>query len=169
MRTVWVLLLTLAIGGGALPAQSSGPAGEDEATIRSLEEQGRLGVLKRDTLALKSVWSENFMVNAPANRIAPNRGVVFGLIASGMIHYASFESMIERVRVDRDIAIVMGAETVRPTGSAPLAGETVRRRFTHLWQKDEGRWRLIARHAHVIPTGESTGAAVRQVSGDSVR
>jgi len=161
MRTVRVLLLTLAISGGAAHAQSAGPGGEDEATIRSLEEQGRLGVLKRDTLALKSVWSENFMVNAPANRIAPNRGVVFGLIASGMIHYASFESTIERVRVDRDIAIVMGAETVRPTGRAPLAGETVKRRFTHVWQKDGERWRLIARHSNVIPSRDGAGAAVR--------
>ena len=161
MRTMTALLLALALNGGAAHAQGPGPSSEEEASIRSLEEQGRLGVLKRDTTALMSVWSENFMVNAPANRVAANRGVVFNLIADGTIHYASFESTIEQIRVDRDIAIVMGAETVRPTGRAPRAGQTVKRRFTHVWQKAGGRWRLIARHSNVLPAPESAGAAGR--------
>jgi hypothetical protein len=45
----------------------------------------------------------------------------------------------------------MGAETVRPIGKAPLAGQTVKRRFTNIWSREGGTWRLIARHANVIP------------------
>jgi ketosteroid isomerase-like protein len=111
-----------------------------------------LGVLNRDTLALMGVWSEHFIVNAPGNRVRPNRQVVFDLIRQGNIHYSAFEATIEHIRVDGDIAIVMGAETVRPTGRARLAGQTVNCRFTHVWRKGEAGWRLIARHANIIPS-----------------
>jgi ketosteroid isomerase-like protein len=45
----------------------------------------------------------------------------------------------------------MGAETVRPIGEAPLAGQTVERRLTNIWKKEAGTWRMIARHANVSP------------------
>ncbi len=147
-----LLLVLLAFSGGATLAQGQGSASGDEAAIRSLEARGTSGVLNRDTLALMSVWSEHFMVNAPRNRVAPNRHAVFDLLQQGLIHYSSFEPTIERIRVDGDIAIVMGAETVRPIGKAPLAGQTVKRRFTHIWRKQAGSWRVIARHANVIPS-----------------
>jgi ketosteroid isomerase-like protein len=65
---------------------------------------------------------------------------------------ASYERSIEQVRVEGDIAIVMGAETLKPTGNAPQAGQTVHRRFTNIWKKEGDTWRLWARHANVIPT-----------------
>ncbi|HJR15226.1 MAG TPA: nuclear transport factor 2 family protein [Gemmatimonadales bacterium] len=147
-----LLLSILAFSGGVTIAQGQGSASDDEAAIRLLEERGKSGVLNRDTLALMQVWSENFMVNAPANRVSPNRHVVFDLLRQGVINYSSFESTIEHVRIDGDLAIVMGAETVRPIGKAPLAGQIVRRRFTHVWRKESGGWRLIARHSNIIPS-----------------
>ncbi len=150
MRTrASLLLIFLTFGGTATLAYAQAAASGEEATIRSLEERVTSGVLRRDTLALRKLWSEHFVVNAPANRVAPNRSTVFDLIRQGMIHYSSFESTIEYIRVDGDLAIVMGAETVRPTGKAPLAGQTVKRRFTHIWQNDDG-WRLVARHANML-------------------
>jgi ketosteroid isomerase-like protein len=143
-----VLLVFLTFGGRATLAYPQASASSEEAVIRSLEERVTSGVLKRDTLALRDLWSEHFVVNAPANRVVPNRSAVFDLIQKGMIHYSSFEPTIEYIRVDRDLAIVMGTEIVQPTGKAPFAGQTVKRRFTHIWQKNDG-WRLVARHANV--------------------
>jgi hypothetical protein len=124
----------------------------DEQTIRSLEEQERMGVLNQDVQALESVWSEHFMVNTPTNQISPNRNVVVDLIRQDIIHYSSFERSIEQIHFDGDIAIVMGAERVQPAGNAPLAGQTVERRFTHVWKYNGATWRLVARHANnIIP------------------
>jgi ketosteroid isomerase-like protein len=123
---------------------------DDEETIRALEERVRLGVLHRDIEALEPLWSEAFMVNAPNNRVAPNRGVVLDLIRQGLIHYTSYETRIENLRIDDDLAIVMGAETVQPTGIAAMTGQTVERRYTHIWKKDDDRWLLVARHANVV-------------------
>ena len=151
MRTSASLLLVfLTFGGNATQAYAQTSASGEEAVIRSLEERVISRLLKRDTLALSDLWSEHFVVNAPANRVAPNRSAVFGLIREGMINYSSFESTIEFIRVDGDLAIVMGAETVKPIGKAPMAGQTVKRRFTHIWQKDDDGWRLVARHANLL-------------------
>ena len=151
MRTSASLMLVfLTFGGTVTPAYAQASGSGEEATIRSLEERVTSGVLKRDTVALRELWSEHFAVNAPANRVTPNRSAVFGLIGQGIIHYASFEPTIEYIRVDGDLAVVMGAETVKPTGKALLAGQTVKRRFTHIWQKED-RWRLVARHANLLP------------------
>ena len=146
-----LFLALMVFSGGVALAHGQESVADEEAAIRSLEEQTRSAVLNRDTLALTSVWSENFVVNAPANRVVPSRRAVFDLIRQGVIHYSSFEATIEHIHMDGDLAIVMGAESVRPIGRAPLAGQTVKRRFTHVWRKGNGGWRLIARHANIIP------------------
>ena len=58
--------------------------------------------------------------------------------------------LIEFIRIDGNIAIVMGAETVQAIGDAPLARKTVQRRFTNIWKKDAKSWCAIACHAHVV-------------------
>jgi ketosteroid isomerase-like protein len=110
-----------------------------------------MGVLNRDTEALLRLWSEQLIVNAPSNQISSDRSVVLNLMRQGLIHYALFERRIERLRIDDGIAIVMGGETIQPTGHAPQAGQTVQRRYTHIWKKESGTWRLVARHANIIP------------------
>lgn len=69
----------------------------------------------------------------------------------GLAHYASFERVIGNLRVEDDLAFVMGSERVRPIEKASLAAQTVERRFTHLWRKEGGAWRLVARHANNVP------------------
>ena len=122
----------------------------DEAAIRALEEQERLAVLNQNFTALEGIWSNRFMVNAPNNMVAPDRSVVLSMFRQGLAAYSSFERSIERILMDGDLAIVMGAEIVKPIGNAPMAGQTVSRRFTSIWKKESGAWRLLARHANVI-------------------
>ncbi len=124
----------------------------DEETVRSLDDQERTAALKRDVPALERLWSDQFTVNAPNNEVViGKRAVLDTFVHRGVINFSSFERKIEFIRVDGDLAIIMGAETVLPIGDAPLAGQTVQRRFANIWRKGEGTWRLIARHASVIP------------------
>ncbi len=149
VRPAALLVVAMVIAGPAR-AQAPSPASPEEAAIRALEERVRLGVLARDTTALREVWAPTFAVNAPVNRVTPSRAAVFGLLTQGLIHYASYEATIEFLQVDGPTAVVMGAEVVRPTGKAFRAGETLRRRYTHVWRKDGGHWVLVARHANII-------------------
>ena len=72
------------------------------------------------------------------------------LIRNGVIDYSSFARDIETMLFHGETVIVMGSETITPGGRAPLAGQTVHRRFTHFWMKRDGEWRLTARHANAI-------------------
>ena len=150
-RTITTLLLLLGCVTTYAGAQAPGRDSAAEATVRALDDRERLAALNQDYAALERLWSEHFMVNAPSNQILPNRSAVLDWFRKGMTTRSSFERSIEQVRVDGDIAIVMGVETLTPIGNAPQAGQTVRRRFTNIWKKEGATWRLWARHANVIP------------------
>lgn len=151
-REASALLLVLALlGCTTVPPANPLQATSDETTIRLLEEQERLGVLNRDIAALQQVWSEQLIVNAPSNQVSSDRKVVLNLVRQGLIDYSLFERRIERLHIDGDIAFVMGGETVQPISNAPNAGPTSQRRFTHVWKREAGVWRLVARHANIIP------------------
>lgn len=124
----------------------------EEETIRSLDDQERTALLNRDISALERLWSDQLTVNAPTNQVVIGKSAVLALVKRGLVHYSSFERKTELVRVDGDVAVVMGAETVQPIGDAPMAGQTVPRRFTHIWKKEGTTWRLMARHANVVPS-----------------
>lgn len=150
VRLVTFVLLAVLSAGVGLAQPARGNDGSVEGAIRSLEEQERVAVLNRDVDALKRLWSERMMVNAPGNKVSPNRDVPLGMVQSGAIHYTVFERTIEALRVDGDMAVVMGAEVIQPTGQAPQAGRTVRRRFSHIWTRESATWRLVARHANIV-------------------
>ncbi len=150
-RVAGVLLPVLLLDCVAVAStQAQEPMSAAEAAVRALDDQERAAVLHRDLAALERLWSDSLVVNAPGNRVTIGKRAVLDLVRRGLIHYASFVRQIEFIRLDGDIAIVMGAETVQPIGQAPMAGQTVARRFTHIWRRDAGTWHLIARHANVI-------------------
>jgi len=135
-----------------LVAHSQERPAEVADTIRALEEQERKAVLDEDTAALERLWSEQLIVNNPQNQVSASRRVVLDRVKRGLIRYSKFERRIEAIRQNGEVVIVMGAEEVVPIGKAPRAGQTVRRRFTNVWQKEAGAWRMIARHANVLPS-----------------
>ena len=151
-RTMTICLLFLGCFTGYAAAQTTERDSAVEATVRALDNEERLAALNQDYAALERLWSEHFLVNAPSNQILPNRSAVLEWFRKGMTTRSLYERSIEHVRVDGDIAIIMGSETLKPTGTAPLAGQLVQRRFTNIWKKEGGTWRLWARHANFIPT-----------------
>ena len=149
-RILAALMLLTVLGFPAPAAERAPTTPNDESTIRQFEDQERRGVLEQDTAALERLWDPEFMVNSPMNTVSLDRATVLGLVQAGRLRYASFERRIEHVRVLGDLALVMGAETVQPAAEPPTA--PVQRRFTHVWRRADGTWRLVARHANnVVP------------------
>ena len=156
-------LLLLLLGGLSAPAGAlAQDRRSDERMVRSLDDEERIAALKRDVPALERLWSDQFTVNAPNNRVVVSkRAVLDAFVRSGIINFASFERKIEFIRVDGDLATIMGLETLRPRTDAPSAGlkagQAVQRRFTNIWRKEDGAWRLFLRHANVLPASLNTG------------
>jgi ketosteroid isomerase-like protein len=118
-----------------------------EQEIRKLE-QGQVDLLLRgDVAEMEKQWAEDFTVNNPFHKVVKGRQ---GPVRTGQLTYSSFVRDVETVLLKGGLAIVMGAETVVPSGKSPDAGKTIRRRFTDVWMKTGGKWLLTARHASVI-------------------
>ena len=139
------MLLGLSVSTGTLAQSRSA----DEEAVRLLDDEMRAAVLKQDQPALERLLSDQFTVNAPSHQVVIGRRAVLALIQRSPRE--SFERKIEYIRVVEDFGIIMGAETLNAVGDAP-AGQTVQRRFTNIWKKEAGTWRMIARHANVITT-----------------
>jgi ketosteroid isomerase-like protein len=151
--------LLLILGYVTTPADAQNPPQDSpaQAAIRALDNEERIAALNQDFPALERLWSEHFIVNAPSNQILQNRNAVLDWFRRGMTTRSSYARVIEQIRVDGDIAVVMGEEILTPTANAPHAGQTVRRRFTNIWKKEGDAWRLWARHANWIQTPVEPG------------
>lgn len=134
------------------PTDVSAPEWERE--IRLLEERARRAFLDADIETLNRLWAEAFTVNSPLERINDKRQVL-GLLQAGRIRHTTYDCEIEHVSRHDDVVVVMGRDHV----TGPPAG-TARRRYTNIWQLQNGEWRSIARHAQLaLPdNSESTHA-----------
>lgn len=151
MRNPIRSLILLAVAAAVLAAGQDGPPPASlEEEIRALEQASRDAVLRGDIPALDKIWADDLTVNAPNGRVVRGKQEVFARIREGIIKYSSFTAEVEAVKIVGEVAIVMGLEIVQPVGSAPLAGQTVRRRYTNIWMMRDGKWLLTARHANVI-------------------
>lgn len=123
-----------------------------EAEIRKLEQKGLTALLNGDTNTLKQLWAPEFMVNNPRSEISVNRDAVLQIQRAGLINYSKFEKVIEQMLFKKNMVITMGNETIVSRTDIPgiKAGEPYKRRFTNIWEKKNGRWQLVARHASVI-------------------
>ena len=149
--------ILLGLGAAACVSSLGQSRVSAEQTVRALDDRERTAALKRDIPALEQLWSEQFTVNAPNNRVVVGRrSNLDTFVRGGIINFSSFERAIEFTRVDGDFAVIMGLETVIPITDAPsaglVAGQPVKRRFTNIWKKEGDTWRLYWRHANVIPS-----------------
>jgi ketosteroid isomerase-like protein len=159
-RKIMTALLSTTLLGTALAMLTQGPVhipGPEEK-IRALEEAEARAVLDQDFALLERLWAEDFIVNAPNNAVFTGRDMVLEGFRQGIATYEAFDRRIEHVRVDDDRIYVLGGETVKPILTADLAGQTVERRFTHVWQRNgDGNWYLLVRHANNVHDTRQAG------------
>mgnify|MGYP003575388527 CR=1 FL=1 len=117
-----------------------------ENKIRELEKAESGAALAHDTTTLESIWADDFTVNTPYNRVA--QGTKGGPIN---LFYERLDRNIEKLIVyDKQLVMTMGNEVVKRKPPMTLAGQTLTRRFTHVWMKRNGKWQLAIRHANFI-------------------
>lgn len=119
-----------------------------ETEIKNLEQAEVKALQNKDTNTIKKMWDKDYIVNNPENIIvlAKPNPLDRPVIQKAKI---SFTREVEKVLVNGDIAISMGNETV-VTADGPNQGQTIRRRYTNIWMKKDGSWKLVARHANII-------------------
>ncbi|MDQ3683465.1 MAG: nuclear transport factor 2 family protein [Bacteroidota bacterium] len=120
-----------------------------ETEILKLENDQKEAYLKKDTATLIKLYSAGFVVNSPSNKVETFQDLLFRM-RKGERDREAYERIIEKITFANDIAIVMGNETIKPTGIATNAGKTVKRRYTNIWMRNEKSWQLVARQSTII-------------------
>jgi hypothetical protein len=125
----------------------------DEAGLRAVDERQRQVVLARDVEGLKPLLHPALRVNAPSNHIL-TREQLLAMVGRGDIAAESFERVAEQVTITGELGVVMGHETFTPVASSELGrlygARLLRRRYTNVYLREAGSWRLLARHANVV-------------------
>lgn len=128
---------------------------QDEASLRAADAEQMRIIVDEDADTQQAFMHENYMVNAPANRVMRKAQMVT-MLGQGGLASETFERTIEGLQVTDDVGIVMGRETVTPSAGSQLAnqfGDTIlQRRFTNVFLFRDGRWRFLARQATVVAT-----------------
>ena len=118
-----------------------------EEEIRRLDLAEAEAIQKKDFQALDKLSSKDFTTNSPRNEIVRGKEELTELIRKGVINYASFVREIEEVLIYEKTAVIMGREIIVTNEAVP---QTIRRRYTNVWMKRNGKWLLTARHANII-------------------
>ena len=121
-----------------------------EAQISKLDLAHAQAILMGDVQALDTLLDDDVTVNHPTNRIVKEKKELLELIRQGVIRYTTFQRYPEKFLFFKDMVVVMGRETIVPAEGAPNAGKTLQRRYTNMWMKLDGRWKLVVRHANNV-------------------
>lgn len=144
---LWAAAFLVLIPAVASAQGSKNSSNKIEEEIRRLDLAEAEAILKKDFAALDKLASADFTTNSPRNEIVRGKEELKELMRRGVINYASFEREIEAVLIYEKTVVTMGRETIVTNESAP---QTVRRRYTNVWMKRNGKWFLTARHANII-------------------
>lgn len=151
MKTTCFLIAVTSVltSGNVLLAQIASNRIEDE--IRQLEASQVEYLMSGDVAEMKKNWDPTFTVNNPFNVV---QDAATGPIQSGALTYSRFERNIEKILQNESVVVVMGQEVVvpksAPKGTSHDTKSEIKRRFTNVWMKKEGKWMMIARQASNI-------------------
>jgi|SRR5688500_1675835 len=120
-----------------------------EEKIRKLDNEQKEAYFRRDTATLLKLFSPNGIINGFSDKFETLPDILSRIRQEGNdIDY--YDRIIEKVIFTHKTAIVMGNETIKPSGKAANAGKTVKRRFTNIWIPHKKSWQLVARQSTII-------------------
>lgn len=118
-----------------------------------MDQKNAAVIVKPDSAALVALLDPGFTINRTTGSVVSGRAKTQELFQKGIVGYDSFSVQTEHVLVKSAIlAISMGSEVVTLSGNSGTKGQPVKRRFTHVWTKENNQWQLLARHANVLCT-----------------
>ncbi len=112
-----------------------------EREIRKLDLEEAEAIQKKDVEWFSRLVSDNFVVNSPRNEIIRGRDAVAALFQTELLITGHSIVKSSQSHFNRETAIVMGHESVVTEDQ-----QTINRRYTNIWVKQNGRWLLTASH-----------------------
>lgn len=139
-----VLVLSVAPpGAGQAQSARSSHGTSVEQVILKLDSERIQAQIHADAAALDRIYAADFIGIGPSGTVRTKPQVILDF-TSGDLKFQSITTDDVQVRVYENTAV----ETGRSTMNGQDKGHTVPRdtRFTRVWVKQHGRWRLVANH-----------------------
>src|SRR5580704_16037641 len=145
-RTIVIAVLgltTASIALGQRPSASGDRRGSIEQVIRQLDHERIQAQIDADAAALERIYADDFIGVGPSGTVRTKPQVISDF-TSGDLRFQSITTDDVRVRIYGNAAV----ETGRSTMNGQDKGKAVPHdtRFTRVWVKQQGRWRLVANH-----------------------
>ena len=114
-----------------------------EQAVREVDKERIQAQINADAAALDRIYADDFIGVGPSGTVR-NKAQVIADFTSGSLKFQSITTDDVQVRVYGNTAVETGLSTM--TGQDK--GKTVPSdtRFTRVWVKQQGRWRLVANH-----------------------
>jgi uncharacterized protein (TIGR02246 family) len=151
-RTLVIAALVLTAVPIALGQQQSArreQRGSVEQAIRQVDNERIQAQIHADAAALDRIYADDFIGVGPSGTVRTKPQVISDF-TSGNLKFQSITTDDVQVRVYGNTAV----ETGRSTMNGQDKGKAVPRdnRFTRVWVKQQGRWRLVANHYSLLIT-----------------
>ena len=139
-------LLSLAFVAGLMAgcvSPTSGVKSDPVTALRQLDQERIQAQIGADAAALDRIYADDFIGVGPSGTVRTKAQVISDF-ASGNLKFQSITTAEVRVRVYENTAVETGLSTMVGQDK----GKAVPRdtRFTRVWVKQQGRWRLVANH-----------------------
>ena len=141
---IGVLLLALSpVGVGQEQSATGSDKISVEEVIRKLDSERIQAQIQADATALDRIYAADFIGVGPSGTVRTKPQVISDF-TSGSLNFQSITTDDVQVRVYGDTAVETGLSTMIGQDK----GKTVPRetRFTRVWIKQQGQWRLVANH-----------------------
>ena len=151
-RTLVIAALVLTAVPIALGQQQSArreQRGSVEQAIRQVDNERIQAQIHADAAALDRIYADDFIGIGPSGTVRAKPQVLSDF-TSGDLKFQSITTDDVHVRIYGNTAV----ETGRSTMNGQDRGKIVPRdnRFTRVWVKQHGRWRLVANHYSLLIT-----------------
>ena len=145
-RALFIAVLALAAASIA-PGQKQSARRDQrrsvEQAIRQVDDERIKAQVGADAVALDRIYADDFIGVGPSGTVRTKPQVISDF-TSGELKFQSITTDEVRVRVYGNTAVETGLSTMNGQDK----GKAVPRdtRFTRVWVKQHGRWRLVANH-----------------------
>ena len=138
-----VIFIVAPMGLAQKQSPSSSHQTRAEEVIKKVDNERIQAQIHADATALDRIYAADFIGVGPSGRVRTKPQVISDF-TSGDLKFQSITTDDVQVRVYGNTAV----ETGRSTMIGQDKGQTVPRdtRFTRVWVKQQGRWRLVANH-----------------------
>ena len=147
MRQILALAVVAFSAAAIAAGQGQGAIRDSERTveqvIRELDNERIQAQIHADRTALERIYADDFIGVGPSGAVRTKPQVIADF-TSGDLKFQSITTDDVRVRVYGNVAVETGNSTMNGQDKGKAVPHDTR--FTRVWIKQQGRWRLVANH-----------------------